>query len=100
MKVPQIRILNLHWGSPLTSKVYKEVGMVMTEILPYVYKVEFADDEGAILHLLVGEEQEGHIKELREQLIYVDAWFEDEDYEQLKKQRLVRWAEKKLRKEE
>ncbi len=100
MKVPQIRILNLHWGSPLTTKVYKEIGIVMTEILPYVYKVEFADDEGAILHLLIGEEQEEQIKELREQLIYVDVWFEEEDYEQLKKQRLVRWAEKKLRKEE
>ncbi len=42
MKVPQIRILNLHWGPPLTTKVYKEIGIVMTEILPYVYKVEFA----------------------------------------------------------
>ncbi len=69
-------------------------------ILPYIYKIEFADDEGAILHLLVGEEQEGHIKELREQLIYVDVWFEEEDYEQLKKQRLVRWAQTKLRRKE
>ncbi len=60
LKVPQIKILNLHWGSPLTSKVYKEIGVVMTEILPYIYKIEFADDEGAILHLLVGEEQEEH----------------------------------------
>ncbi len=74
--------------------------MVMTEILPYLYYVESADDEGAVLQILVGEEQEEHIKELRNELIYVDVWFEEEDYEQLKKQRLVRWAEKKLRKEE
>ena len=100
MKIPQIRILYLRWGSPLTGKVYKEVGMVMTEVLPYIYKIEFADDEGAILHLLIGEEQEKYIKELREQLIYVDVWFEDEDHEELKKQRLVRWAEKKLRRKE
>ncbi len=100
MKIPEIRILNLHWGSPLTSKVYKEIGVVMTEILPYIYKIEFADDEGAVLQILVGEEQEKYIKELREQLIYVDVWFEDEDHEELKKQRLVRWAEKKLRRKE
>ncbi len=84
----------------MTSKVYKEVGMVMTEVLPYIYEVKSADDEGAVLQILVGEEQEEHIKELRNELIYVDVWFEEEDYEQLKKQRLVRWAEKKLRRKE
>jgi hypothetical protein len=100
LKVPQIRILNLHWGAPLTAKVYKEIGVVMTEILPYLHKVEFADDEGAILHLMLSEEQEEHIKELRKELIYIDVWFEEEDYEQLKKQRLVRWAQTKLRRKE
>ena len=100
LKVPQIRILNLHWGAPLTTKVYKEVGMVMTEVLPYIYEVKSADDEGTILYVLVGEEQEEQIKELRNELIYVDVWFEEENYEELKKQRLVRWAEKKLRRKE
>jgi len=96
VKTPQIRILNLHWGAPLTAKIYKEVGMVMTEVLPYIYKIEFADDEGAILHLLIGEQQEEQIKGLRNELIYVDVWFEeDEDPEEIKKQRLLRWAEKK-----
>jgi len=69
--------------------------MIMVEILPYVYKVEFADDEGAIIHVLVGENQEEEIKELREHLLYVDLWFEDEDAEKVKKERLMRWAEKK-----
>jgi hypothetical protein len=100
MKIPQLRVLNIHWSLPLTSKVYKEVGMVMTEILPYLYYVESADDEGAILYVLVGEQQEEQIRELREQLIYVDVWFEEENYEELKKKRLVRWAEKKLRRKE
>jgi hypothetical protein len=100
VKIPQLRVLYLHWGLPLTSKVYKEVGMVMTEVLPYIYEVKSADDEGAILYVLVGEEQEKYIKELREQLIYVDVWFEEEDYEELKKQRLVRWAQTKLRRKE
>ena len=100
MKIPQLRTLYLHWGSPLTSKVYKEVGMVMTEILPYLYYVESADDEGAMLYVLVGEEQEEQIKELRNELIYVDVWFEEENYEELKKQRLVRWAQTKLRRKE
>jgi hypothetical protein len=77
------------------SKVYKEVGMVMTEVLPYIYEVKSADDEGAILYVLVGEQQEEQIRELREQLIYVDVWFEDEDAEKVKKERLLRWAEKK-----
>jgi hypothetical protein len=78
------------------SKVYKEVGMVMTEILPYVYKVEFADSEGAIIHVLIGEQQEEEIKELRKHFLYIDVWFEeDEDPEEIKKQRLLRWAEKK-----
>ena len=92
MKIPQIKILYLSWGSPLDSKAYKEVGMIMVEILPYVYKVEFADDEGAIIHVLVGENQEEEIKELREHLLYVDLWFEDEDAEKVKKERLMRWG--------
>ena len=95
MKIPQIRILYLHWGSPLTSKVYKEVGMIMTEILPYVYKVEHADDEGAIIYVLVGEQQEEEIKELRNHFLYIDVWFEDEDQEKVKAERIMRWDKKK-----
>ena len=97
MKIPQIKVLHINWGSPLTTKVYKEVGMVMTEVLPYIYEVEFADDEGAILHILVEEQQEEEIKELRKELIYIDVWFEDEDAEKVKKERLLRWAEKKVK---
>jgi len=100
VKVPQIRILNLHWGSPVGSKVYKEVGMVMTEVLPYIYEVKSADDEGAVLYILVGEDQEEEIKELREHLLYVDMWFEGEDQEKVREERIMRWAKKKLRRKE
>jgi len=95
VKIPQIKVLHMNWGSPLTTKVYKEVGMVMIEILPYIYNIEFADSEGAIIHIIAGEQQEDEIKELREQLIYVDVWFEEEDQEKVKKEGLLRWAEKK-----
>jgi hypothetical protein len=95
MKIPQLKLLNVNWGSPLTTKVYKEVGMLMVELLPYIYEVEHADDEGAILLVLVGEQQEEEVKELRKELIYIDVWFEDEDAEKIKKERLLRWAEKK-----
>jgi hypothetical protein len=92
VNIPQIRVLYLNWGSPLTSKVYKEVGMVMTEILPYVYKVEFADDEGAIIYVLINEQQEEEIKQLRNTFMYIDVWFEDEDQEKIRQQRLMRWG--------
>ena len=95
MKIPQIKILNVNWGSPLEGKVYKEVGMVMVEILPYVYKVEFADSEGAIIHVLVGEDQEEEIKELRKHLLYINMWFEGEDQEKVREERIMRWAKKK-----
>jgi hypothetical protein len=95
VKIPQIKVLHMNWGLPLTTKVYKEVGMVMVEILPYIYEVRSADDEGAVLHVLVGEDQEEEIKELRETLIYVDVWFEEENHDEIKKRRLLRWAESK-----
>ena len=98
MKIPQIKVLNVNWGSPLDSKTYKEVGMLMVEILPYIYEVKHADDEGAIIHVLVGEDQEEEIKELRKHFLYIDVWFEEEeDPEEIKKQRLLRWAEKKVK---
>ena len=95
MKIPQLRTLYLHWGLPLTSKVYKEVGMLMTEILPYVYNVEHADSEGAVIHVLVGKDQEEKIKELRNHFLNIDVWFEDEDQEKVKAERIMRWGEKK-----
>jgi hypothetical protein len=69
------------------SKVYKEVGMVMTEVLPYIYEVKSADSEGAIIHVLVGEDQEEEIKELRKHLLYVDMWFEGEDQEKVREEK-------------
>jgi hypothetical protein len=95
MKIPMIKTLYVNWGLPLNSKTYKEVGMLMTEILPYVYNVEHADDEGAIIHVLVGENQEEEIKELRNHFLYIDVWFEDEDQEKVKAERIMRWSKKK-----
>ncbi|MEJ2780579.1 hypothetical protein WIW89_06705 [Stygiolobus sp. CP850M] len=98
MNIPMIKVLNVNWGSPLESKTYKEIGMLMVEILPYIYEVKHADDEGAIIHVLVGEDQEEEIKELRKHFLYIDVWFEEEeDPEEIKKQRLLRWAEKKVK---
>jgi hypothetical protein len=95
VKIPQLKELHIHWGLPLTKKVYREVGVIMTEILPYVYQIQHADDEGAVIYVLVGEDQEKEIKELRETLIYVDVWFEEENHDEIKKRRLLRWAESK-----
>jgi spore germination protein GerM len=95
MNIPMIRVLNVNWGLPLNSKTYKEVGMLMVQVLPYIYKVEYADDEGAIIHVFISKEQEEEIKELRNRFLYIDVWFEEEELEEIKKQRLLRWAEKK-----
>ena len=64
----------------------------MTQILPYVYKVQFADDEGAIIYVLINQQQEEEIKQLRSTLMYIDVWFEDEDQEKLRQERLTRWG--------
>jgi rRNA maturation protein Rpf1 len=93
--IPMVKTLYIKWDTPLSPKIYKEVGMIMTEILRYIYNVEHADDEGAVLYLIVNKDQEDEIKELRSHFLYIDVWFEDEDQEKLKQERLMRWAKAK-----
>ncbi len=96
MNIPQIKILCVNWGLPADSQIMKEVGSLMIQILPVLYKVEYADDEGAVLHLLINQDQEEEIKLLRNTFIYIDVWFEgEEDPEKIKQERLKRWAKKK-----
>jgi hypothetical protein len=88
-----VKVLYINWGLPLEDKTYKEIGMVMVEVMPFLYKIEYADSEGAIIH--INEEGEEVIKGLRDSLYYIDIWFEGEDAEEVKKERLLRWAKKK-----
>ena len=87
------KTLRIRWGLPLEEKIYNEIGRLMVHVLPLVKEVEIADSEGAVLKLELTEEQVKELKELRNTLLYVDAWFEgEEDPEQIENERLMRWA--------
>ena len=87
------KTLRIRWGLPLEGKVYNEVGKLMVHVLPFVKEVEIADSEGAVLRLMLTEEQAEDIKKLRNELLYIDAWFEgEEDPEVIENERLMRWA--------
>ena len=87
------KVLRVSWGLPLDEKVYQEVGEVMVHALPLVKEVEIADSEGAVLKLELTEEQAEEIKKLRDTLLHIDVWFEeDEDPEQIENKRLMRWS--------
>jgi len=88
-----VKVLYINWGLPLEDKTYKEIGMVMVEVLPFLHKVEYADSEGAIIH--INDEGEEVVKELRDRLYYIDVWFEGENQEEVREERIKRWAKKK-----
>jgi hypothetical protein len=88
------KILRIYWDLPIEPRVYEEIGKVMVQILSLMEKVEYADTEGAIVHVKVTEDQEEGIRKMRETLYYVDLWFEGEDHEKVKVERMMRWAER------
>jgi len=88
------RVLRIYWSLPIEPKVYQEIGKVMVNILPLISEVQYADSEGAIIHLHEGltDDQKEGIREMRDTLYYVDVWFEGEDYENVQMNRIMRWA--------
>jgi len=88
------KTLRIYWDLPIEPRVYEEIGKVMVQILGLMEKVEYADSEGAIMHVKVTEDQEEGIREMRETLYYVDLWFEGEDPEKVKMERIMRWADR------
>lgn len=90
----QKKTVRIHWDLPIEQKVYEEIGKVMVQILPVTHEVQYADSEGAILHLMIEGETEEWVKEMREALYYVDVWIEGEDYQKVQMNRIMRWANK------
>jgi len=88
------KTLRIHWDLPIEPRVYEEIGKVMVQILGLMEKVEYADSEGAIIHVKATEDQEEEIREMRETLYYVDLWFEGENPEKVKMERIMRWAKR------
>lgn len=87
------KTLRIRWGLPIEEKVFNEIGRLMVHVLPFTKEVGIADSEGAVLKLELTEDQVEEIKELRNTLLYVDAWFEgEEDPEVIENERLMRWA--------
>ena len=87
------KTLRIRWGLPIEEKVYNEIGRLMVHVLPLIEEVKIADSEGAVLRLRLTEEQTEDIKKLRNELLYIDAWFEgEEDPEVIENERLMRWA--------
>jgi len=86
------KTLRIYWDIPLEPSAYEEIGKVMVYILPVISEVHFSDFEGAVIDVVVTQSQEDGIKEMRDTLYYIDVWFEDEDYEHVKEQRLMRWV--------
>ena len=56
------KTLRIHWDLPIEPRVYEEIGKVMVQILGLMEKVEYADSEGAIIHVKVTEDQEEEIR--------------------------------------
>jgi len=88
------KTLRIYWDLPIEPRVYEEIGKVMVQILPLIDKVEYADSEGAIIHVNVTEDQTEGIREMRDRLYYTDVWFEEEDHEKVQMNRIMRWADR------
>ncbi|BBG27286.1 hypothetical protein [Sulfuracidifex tepidarius] len=88
------KTLRIRWGLPVDQRVEAEVGKTLMNVMSSVKGVEIADNEGMILKVEMTEDQVEWVKELRNGLYYVDVWFEGEDPEKVKRERLERWAEK------